>query len=300
MAPAHQRQKHLSLALGSGGARGLAQIGVLHWLEENRDLRIKSIAGSSMGALVGGIYAAGKLDIYEEWVTALTKRDVFRLLDFAYSRSGLFSGDRLMQKLRDMLGDIDIEDLPVSFTAVATDLERGREVWLNQGSLFDAIRASIAIPTIFTPVNNDGRVLVDGGVINPIPVAPTLRDGTDICIAVTSSGREEEGVGQSADRLTGEATPPESYQKAIADFIDGVQEKLGMKEGPEPSVDMFDVVSRSIEAMQNSIARFRMAAYNPEYLIEIPMNACGLFDFHRAREMIELGYERAERVLRDS
>jgi NTE family protein len=300
MATRHQRQKHLSLALGSGGARGLAQIGVLHWLEENRDFRIRSIAGSSMGALVGGIYAAGKLDIYEEWVTALTKRDVFRLLDFAYSRSGLFSGDRLMQKLRDMLGDIDIEDLPVSFTAVATDLERGREVWLNHGSLFDAIRASIAIPTIFTPVRNDGRVLVDGGVVNPIPVAPTLHDGTDICIAVTSSGREEEGVGQHADRLTGEATPRASYQKAIADFIDGIQEKFGMNEGPEPSVDMFDVVSRSIEAMQNSIARFRMAAYNPEYLIEIPVNACGLFDFHRAREMIDLGYERAEKVLRES
>jgi NTE family protein len=290
--------RHISLALGSGGARGLAHIGVIHWLEENPRFRIRSIAGSSMGALVGGIYAAGKLDVYEEWVTALTKRDVFRLLDFAYSWSGLFSGDRLMQKLRDMLGEVNIEDLPIAFTAVATDLERRSEVWLSRGPLFDAIRASIAIPTIFTPVRHKGHILVDGGVVNPIPVAPTLRESTDISIAVSLSGREEVGAhGDGADIQTGNL-PQSPYQKAITDFIEGVQDRLGMKER-EPSIGMFEVVSNSIEVMQNSIARFRLAAYNPEHLVEIPSNACGLFDFHRAREMIDLGYERAERVLRD-
>lgn len=292
----HSRQ--ISLALGSGGARGLAHIGVIHWLENNRDYRIRSIAGSSMGALIGGIYAAGKLDVYEEWVTALSKRDVFRLLDFAYSRAGLFSGERLMQKLRDMLGDVDIEDLPISFTAVATDLEKGREVWLAQGSLFDAIRASIAIPTVFTPARLGGRLLVDGGVINPIPVAPTLHDNTDITIAISLSGREEEGMASERAEAEDDDSKPSGYQQAIGDFIEGIQVRLGMKE-QESSVDLLDVVSRSIEAMQNSIARFRLAAYDPEYLIEIPVNACGLFDFHRAREMIDLGYERAERMLRD-
>lgn len=290
--------RQVSLALGSGGARGLAHIGVIHWLEENRNYRISSIAGSSMGALVGGIYAAGKLDIYEQWVTALSKRDVFRLLDFAYSWSGLFSGERIMQKLRDMLGEVDIEDLPVSFTAVATDLERRQEVWLSRGSLFDAIRASIAIPTVFTPVRLRGRILVDGGVLNPVPVAPTLRESTDISIAVSLSGREEQGREGEGAEVEGGDLLQSSYQKAISDFIEGIQDKLGMKDA-EPSVDMFHVVSNSIEAMQNSIARFRLAAYNPEHLIEIPGNACGLFDFHRAREMIDLGYEQAERALRD-
>jgi NTE family protein len=290
--------RQVSLALGSGGARGLAHIGVIHWLEENRNYRISSIAGSSMGALVGGIYAAGKLDIYEEWVTALTKRDVFRLLDFAYSWSGLFSGERIMQKLRDMLGEVDIESLPVSFTAVATDLEKRQEVWLSRGSLFDAIRASIAIPTVFTPVSIRGRILVDGGVLNPVPVAPTLRESTDISVAVSLSGREEQGREGEGAEIGGGDLPQSSYQKAISDFIEGIQDKLGMKDR-QPSVDMFSVLSNSIEAMQNSIARFRLAAYNPEHLIEIPGNACGLFDFHRAREMIDLGYERAQRALRD-
>ena len=295
---ATRKPKNISLALGSGGARGLAHIGVIHWLEEHPDLHIRSIAGSSMGALIGGIYAAGKLDIYEEWVTALSKRDVFRLLDFAYSWSGIFSGERLMQKLRDMLGEVDIENLPVSFTAVATDIENRREVWLSQGPLFEAIRASIAIPTVFTPVRRDDRVLVDGGVVNPVPVAPTLRDDADISIAVSLSGRDEDGLNTRVPDIKAPDASQTAYQKAINDFIEGIQNKLGMTER-ESSVDMLDVVSSSIETMQNSIARFRLAAYNPEYLIEIPANACGLFDFHRARELIDLGYERAGRELGD-
>ncbi len=289
------KNKDISLALGSGGARGLAQIGIIHWLEQNSEYRIRSIAGSSMGALIGGIYAAGKLDIYEEWVTKLRKRDVLRLLDFAFSRSGLFSGERLMQQLKGMLGDIDIEELPVSFTAVATDIENGREIWLNRGSLFAAIRASIAIPTVFTPVKRDGLLLVDGGLLNPIPVAPTLRDQTAKTIAVSLSGRSEVQMLQG-DRKQANEKDNNSYQRAIAGFIESIQEKLGLS-NQESEIDVFDIISRSIEAMQNSIARFRIAAYDPDHLIEIPVNACGVFEFYRAREMIELGYQRAEKVL---
>ena len=291
------KPKNVSLALGSGGARGLAQIGVIRWLEENRDFRIASVAGSSMGAVVGGIYAAGKLDIYEEWVCALTRRDVFRLLDFAFSWSGLFSGERLMSKLRDMLGEADIEDLSIAFTAVATHLETGREVWLSEGPLFDAIRASMAIPTVFTPVVLDGRTLVDGGLVNPVPIAPTLRECGDLTIAVSLSGRQEEGLDEEGIALFSNDSEPGPYQKAIGEFIDGIQQKLGLDGERQPSFDMFDLISRSIETMQNSITRFRMAAYDPQGLIEIPVNACGIFDFHRAREMIDLGYERAEKAL---
>jgi len=286
----------ISLALGSGGARGLAQIGIIRWLEENSDYRIRSIAGSSMGALIGGIYAAGKLDIYEEWVTKLHKHDVLRLLDFAFSRSGLFSGERVMQKLEDMLGDINIEDLPISFTAVATDIENGREIWLNRGSLFSAIRASIAIPTVFTPVKRDGRVLVDGGLLNPVPIAPTLRDRTSMTIAVSLSGRIEEQL-ESTYKPQKE-DDNNSYQEVIAGFIESIQQKFGLGDD-KPEIDVFDIISRSIEAMQNSIARFRIAAYDPEHLIEIPVNACGVFEFYRAQEMIELGYQRAESILGD-
>lgn len=293
-------ERELSLVLGSGGARGLAQIGVIRWLEENSDYRIRAIAGSSMGGLIGGIYAAGKLDQYEEWVTKLSKYDVLRLLDFAFSRSGLFSGERLMGKLEEMLGDVDIEELPITFTAVATDIERGREVWLNRGSLFEAIRASIAIPTVFTPVKRDGRLLVDGGLLNPVPVAPTLRDSTEMTVAVSLSGRSEEAFQPKEEEPEPPTDDQNAYRRAIGQFIEGLQDKLGlMSDNLEPDIDVFDIISRSIEAMQNSIARFRIAAYNPDHLIEIPVNACGIFEFHRAREMIDLGYERAERALSD-
>jgi len=289
----------LSLALGSGGARGLAQIGVIRWLEKNSDYRIKSIAGSSMGALIGGIYAAGKLDIYEKWVTQLSRYDVVRLLDFSFSRSGLFSGDRIMQKLKDMLGDTNIEELPIAFTAVATDIESGREVWLSKGSLFEAIHASIAIPTVFTPVKRDGRLLVDGGLLNPVPIAPTLRDRTGMTIAISLSGRSEEQLEENPVAAEPEETNQNTYRRAISRFIDGLQEKLGLDNDEPSEIDVFDIISRSIEAMQNSIARFRIAAYNPDHLIEIPVNACGIFEFYRAQEMIDLGYERADRILSD-
>lgn len=252
-----------------------------------------------MGALVGGIYAAGKLHVYEEWVRALRKRDVMQLLDFAYSRAGLFSGDRVITKLRKMLGDIDIEELPISFTAVATDLNAGREIWLTSGSLFDAIRASIAIPTIFTPVSYQGHLLVDGGLLNPVPIAPTLKDITDITVAVSLSGRPELIIAPE------EAEPEEShrgnhYRRAIVEFIESMQARLGRDEKHRESTSMFELTSRSLEAMQHLITRFKLAAYSMDYLVEIPGDACSVFEFYRAREMIELGYQRAQRLIAES
>ncbi|HJX16111.1 MAG TPA: patatin-like phospholipase family protein, partial [Candidatus Deferrimicrobiaceae bacterium] len=174
---AHHDQT-VSLVLGSGGARGLAHIGVIDCLTEN-GYEIRSIAGSSMGAMIGGIYAAGKLDVFTRWVLALQRLDVIRLLDLSFGSTGLFKGERVIDVLKELIGDRNIEDLPVPFTAVAMDIQNGKEVWLSRGPLFDAIRASIAIPTIFTPHTIEGRQLVDGGLVNPIPIAPTLRDRTD-------------------------------------------------------------------------------------------------------------------------
>lgn len=286
-----KQKKSVSLVLGSGGARGLAHIGVIKWLEANGYV-IRSIAGSSMGALIGGIYASGKLDIYEHWVKALRKRDVMQLLDFAYSRAGLFSGDRIIKKLRDMLGDTRIEDLPMSFTAVATDLDAGREIWLTRGSLFDAIRASIAIPTIFTPITYHGHLLVDGGLLNPIPIAPTLKDITDITVGVSLSGKEE--LIAAADESVSESKKiGNNYQNAIVEFIEGLQARFTHEE-EEAGTNVIELMSRSLEAMGHLITRFKLAAYNLDYLIEIPANACGIFEFHRADEMIKLGYERAQ------
>ncbi|WP_018934914.1 patatin-like phospholipase family protein [Thioalkalivibrio sp. ALJ24] len=302
--------------LGSGGARGLAEIGVIRWLEDHANYEIRTIAGSSMGAVVGGIYAAGQLDTYEEWVCTLRRQDVWRLLDFSFSGAGLFRGERLIEKLREMLGDTDIRNLPIRFTAVATDIEREREVWLNEGALFDAIRASIAIPTVFTPVRLNGRLLVDGGLLNPVPIAPTLYDDSDVTIAVSLNGRVDERLGpkrgspgsHQGDSATtrlrdGLRSARDVLPDRIGSWLQDWQGRLGLgetdsrltEEQEARALGLIDMVSHSIEAMQGSIARFRVAAYNPEHLIEVPVNACGVFDFHRAREMIDLGYELAER-----
>ena len=175
--------KTVSLVLGSGGARGLAHIGVIHWLEDN-GFDIRSISGCSIGALIGGIYACGKLDVYEEWVRAISKLDIVRLLDLSWCKQGLIEGERIITALKDLVGDRQIEDLPIEYTAVAADIKREKEVWLKRGSLFDAIRASIALPLFFTPFEINGRKLLDGGILNPVPIAPTFEDNTDLTIAI--------------------------------------------------------------------------------------------------------------------
>jgi NTE family protein len=175
--------KTVSLVLGSGGARGLAHIGVIHWLEEN-GYQVRSISGCSMGALIGGMYACGKLDVFEGWVRAISKLDIVKLLDISWGKQGLVEGERIMAALKGLVGDRLIEDLPIEYTAVASDIQREKEVWLKRGSLFDAIRASISLPLFFTPFEIDGVKLLDGGILNPVPIAPTFEDGTDITIAV--------------------------------------------------------------------------------------------------------------------
>lgn len=279
-----------SLVLGSGGARGLAHIGVIDWLNENGYV-IRSIAGSSMGALVGGIYAAGKLQVYADWVSALERMDVVRLLDPAFGRAGLFRGERIINVLRELIGDCMIDELPVSFTAVATDLATGKEVWLREGKLFDAIRASISLPLIFTPFDHHGRQLLDGGLVNPIPIAPTLNDTTDLTVAVNLSGPEEARPPARATAPTGAGS---AYRRRILDFV----ESLSPGRAPDaPSVGFAEIILASIETMQSTIARLKLAAYSPDVTIDIPRNACLFHEFWRADELIALGRERAARAV---
>ncbi|VAW44281.1 FIG00613342: Bacterial patatin-like phospholipase domain containing protein [hydrothermal vent metagenome] len=159
-------KKTVSLVLGSGGARGLAHIGVIRWLEAN-GFEIKSISGCSMGALVGGVYAAGKLDDFEHWVRAITKMDIVSLIDFSWKKSGLVKGDKIINTLTELVGDVHIEDLSIKYTAVASDIRNEKEVWMNSGRLFDAIRASISLPLFFTPFRYKGIDLIDGGCFKP-------------------------------------------------------------------------------------------------------------------------------------
>ena len=279
----------VSLVLGSGGARGLAHIGVIQWLTEN-GYAIRSISGTSMGALVGGIYAASKLEVYAEWVLALERMHVLRLLDPTIGRPGIFKGERIISVLRDLVGDCDIEELPISFTAVATDLDSGQEVWLRSGRLFDAIRASIATPMVFTPVKHGHRTLIDGAVVNPVPIAPTLDDATDLTIAVDLSGPPESGpVPPTTPSLIGDS----SYRRRILKFVESVRPARGRK---EPSRGLLDVAFTAMQTMQDTIADLKLLAYSPDVIVEIPRNACGFFEFWRAEELIALGRERAGRA----
>lgn len=276
----------ISLVLGGGGARGLAHIGVIQWLTEN-GYRIQSISGSSIGALVGGIYASHKLEAYAEWVSALERMHVLRLLDPAIGRPGLFKGDRIMSVLRELIGDCAIEDLPIAFTAVATDLNTREEVWLREGRLFDAIRASIATPLVFTPFRHGGRTLLDGALVNPVPIAPTLEDDSDLTVVVDLGGPPESRTVPLAN-----AAPinDNGYRTRIARFIDGLRPARG---AAEPRHGLIDVAFLSMQAMQDTISQLRLSTYSPDVTIAIPGNACGFFEFWRAEELIELGRERA-------
>lgn len=286
------KKRTISLVLGSGGARGLAHIGVIQWLEQH-GFEIASIAGSSMGALIGGVFAAGKLPVYTRWVTALEKMDVIRLLDPSFSRTSLFKGERIISELKTLIGDPDIADLPVSFTAVATDMGSGKEIWLNSGPLFDAIRASIAIPTIFAPHKYQGRRMLDGGLVNPVPIAPTLADRTDLTIAVDVNAEP-----QSLDESGGSGGEDEnqlSYHEGIVSFIDDLQKRWGSPKADDTG--FFEVVSRAMDIMQGSIARYKLTAYAPDLMVNVPRNVCTFYEFHRARELIGIGGTCAQQAL---
>lgn len=289
--------KSISLVLGSGGARGLAHIGVIRVLEQ-AGYEIRSLAGSSMGALIAGFHAAGKLDAYENWVRELTEFTVLRYLDISLGKAGMIKGDVLMETLKDFIGEHRIEDLPIPLTAVATDINSGKEVWLNRGSLFDAIRASIAVPTVFTPHKIWGRYLLDGGILNPVPIAPTLEDETDLIVAVSLSGeptRQPRETGSDEASGTGRH---QSYQQTIEQFIDALQERLGLEQKPEEDeLSLSEVVLKSIDTMQASIARCKLAAYPPDLLIEVPINTCQAHEFYRAGEVIAAGEYWAEQAL---
>lgn len=288
-----KNKKTVSLVLGSGGARGLAHIGVIHWLEEN-DFKIESISGCSMGALIGGIYAAGKLDDFESWVRAITKVDIVTLLDLSWKKSGLVKGDKIINTLTDLVGDVVIEELPTKYTAVAADILNEKEVWMNSGKLFDAIRASISLPLFFTPFRYKGVDLIDGGVLNPVPIAPTFSDTTDLTIAVNLGGKidNKEIITINNDSISENKSP---FAEKITEFVESFKDSTVNHITKE--WDAYDIANQAFDAMQSTIARQKLAAYPADCFIEIARNACGTLEFELAAEMIDLGYKKAQESL---
>ncbi len=313
----------IALSLGSGGARGYVHIGVIEELRA-RGHEIVAIAGTSMGALVGGLEAAGKLQTYSDWVTGLSQRDVVMLLDPAFTGPGVFWGQRVMGRVADILAGAQIEDLPIPFTAVATDLTNSREVWFQRGSLATAMRASIGIPSVFTPVMVDGRLLADGGLLNPVPVDPLHGVPADRTIAVSVSGRRADApstrpstevatsegfLGELSGRFRGvlDAEPVRNWRDWWSERFSSNEaasthhtatsaRDFDFEELPK-GLKLGDVVSLSLETAEAMITRFRLAASPPDLLIEFGQDTASTFDFHRAAELIEIGRTKAAAAL---
>ncbi|MDE1982501.1 MAG: patatin-like phospholipase RssA [Betaproteobacteria bacterium] len=280
-----KRKPCIGLALGGGSARGWAHVGVIRALEE-AGIRPDLVCGTSVGAMVGAAYAAGELDRFEQWLLDMSLRDVFSFMDVSLN-GGMLKGDRLMEFFRTTFVDHPIEGLKMPFAAVATSLQTGAEVWLREGSTVDAVRASIALPLLFTPVQRDGVFLVDGGLVNPVPVSLARAMGADFVIAVDLSA---DIVGHRLHDVEPEAAP----QQQSGGWLGWVQDRLGMpRKNGEPVQtrlpSVLEVMSSSINIMQVRITRSRMAGEPPDVTISPRLAHFGLFDFHRAQEAIAAG-----------
>lgn len=292
----------VALVLGSGGARGLAHIGVIEELEA-AGFRIAATAGASMGALVGGIHAAGRLRDYRDWVCALERSDVLRLLDFAFGHPGLIKGEKLIGVMKELVGEHRIEELPIPFTAVATDLATQREVWLSRGPLFHAIRASIAIPMVFTPHRIGGRELVDGGLLAPLPIAATRQYQADLVIAVDVNDRVPAALRHLRQPPQAAVAPAQDSAPALVDDslrarISALMESLFEKRAEAPAQPgLLDLMSRSLDTMQAQLSRLQLALDPPDLLIRVPRDTCMFHEYWRAAEVIEVGREAARHAL---
>ncbi|RZU74398.1 NTE family protein [Micromonospora kangleipakensis] len=313
----------IAVALGAGGARGYAHIGAIQVLEE-RGFDIVAIAGSSMGALVGGLYAAGKLDAYADWVRTIGQRDVLRLLDPRAGAPGAIRAEKLMARVRELFDGVRIEQLSVPFTAVATDLLARRAVWFQRGPVDVAVRASIALPPAISPVMINGRLLADGGLMEPLPMAPTIIMPADAVVAVSLKAAGTDSHPAAAVRESADPRPGRGgrdHPRGPAGFVDRVISGGGVSGDGSPAADAAaetittddgglgqlpadlrvpDVMSLSLEAVRDLLTRYQLASYPPDLLIEIPTEAVRTYEFHRATEMIEVGRRAALDALASS
>lgn len=277
-------KQKVSLVLSGGGARGIAHIGVIEELEKQGYV-IASITGTSMGALVGGIYALRKMEEFKDWLFSLDKLKVFKLVDFSFSSQGLIKGDRVMNKLKEFIPNKKIEELDIFYAAVAVDLLNKKEVVFERGSIYDAIRAPISIPTIFTPVKAEDSLLVDGGVMNNIPVNHARRCPDDILVAVNVNA----DIPQYKQALLkpGTGKMQSIYKKKIRDFH-GQLSKISPPAHKE-SLGYFNLLNKTISLMAEQIAQATIEKYPPDILIKISKQSCGPFDFFKAEELVEIG-----------
>lgn len=278
--------KDVALVLSSGGARGLAHIGAIEELEA-QGYRITSIAGCSMGALIGGVYAAGKLEEFREWMKTVDRKKMLELTDFSLSLNHIVKGARIIEAIMEFVPDMPIEDLPLPYCAVATDLKAGREIVFRKGSLFDAIRASISLPSFYEPVHRNGMILIDGGVTNPMPMNRVSRHEGDIMVAVDVSGHDYEAQSALQQEIAEKRKRSTSLTQQILNKL--IPDNL--------EFNYYTMLSRvsSLMIRQNSILMTQLM--KPDVLVDIQMSRYGGFDYDKSEKLIAIGRQKMQQAL---
>lgn len=272
--------KSIALVLSSGGSKGLAQIGVINELERH-GFQISSVSGSSIGSVIGGLYAMGKLPEFTVWVKTLDRRAIWGLMDFTLSTYGLLKGVKAFDKMKTFIPDMNIEEMNISYVAVASDIINEKEVVFNSGSFYEAIRASVAIPTILTPVKYKDTILVDGAVLNPIPIEHVVRKNNDILVVVNLYGDKKVELEKAN-------LPNENQIPAKLEELEKTISKLVVS-GDKRSLWYFSLMKATTLAMVHKIAKQNIEKYKPDILIDIPYDAADTFDFDKAAELIKIG-----------
>jgi NTE family protein len=286
--------KNVALILSSGGARGFAHIGAIKVLKQH-GYNITSVAGTSMGALVGAIYAAGQLEEFEEWVRTLDVMEVLKLTDISLSSKGFVKGKKIMEKLKEIVPERSIEELHIPYCAVATNFIKGEEKVFKEGNLFNAIRASISIPTVFQPWQIDGDYFVDGGLVNPIPINRVQREKGDLLVVVNvNADIPYEGVPEEDEEKKDEEKDSKFIKKVKE--IQSKSEKQ-IPEDRKDDIGLFNLNNRSLSIMLNQIAALTLKNYETDIMIEISRQSFGTYDFYKAGEIIGEGERAASRAL---
>ena len=287
-----KEKKKVHLVLGSGGARGVAHIGVIEELER-QGYEIIEVIGCSMGAVVGGIYCAGQLEEYKKWMLSLTKKKVFDLLDFTFTKQGFIKGEKLFGKHIEVTGNQNIEDFKIPFTAVATDMRHHEEVHFRKGDLFKALRASVSLPGIFTPVVENNKVLVDGGVLNPLPINLVNKQEGAIIVAVDINSRTiiEDLLVKEKKEERKKYWFEDILPDSIKDFTMGDGKKK------EESFSLFELMESTFSFTQDRLTTVMIEHYKPDILVEIPRDTCDMFEFYKAKELIEIGVKALNKSL---
>lgn len=285
-------KQKVALVLSGGGARGMAHIGVIEELIE-RGYEITSIAGTSMGSVIGGVYAMGKMQEYKEWMYTLDRRKVLGLIDFTLSTDGLIKGNKVFKAMQKFIPDQNIEDLNIPFCAIAVDLVRKNEVVINEGSVYEAMRASVSIPNVFIPVKKGDSLLVDGGVLNNIPLNRVQRTEGDILVAVNVNA--DVPAVKLKPWSSDDHEDVKTYTKRFKQIQNYLQKYYPRHK--EDRVGYFNLMNRTFTLMTQQLAKNSLSKYDPNIIINISHDTCGIFDFYKSKEIVETGRHFAKEVL---